>query len=872
MKHIQAVLIFAGLGMSLLGSCSGDDNPWGGISGDEGAIRLSVSTDGSVLRSTRADDTKASIVPSAEELTIRMSRTDGTSAKSWPNINLFNKEESFHIGEYLLEAVYGDRETEGFENPYYYASQIIGVTSGDEKNVSLTASLANCMVSVRYTDEFNAIYPQHSAAVKSSGHSYVVFSGDETRPAYMCPSQMSLTLTLTNSAGKQVTIQPAGFTAQARRHYIVTIGVINADQGNIALDVQFEENVVAETVNVPLGNALFEAPAPRIAAKDFTPDQAFESFENLVPAGDPTFEIYAFGGLNKVKLSLASSSTYNSPFGNEIQLVKPSELDRSRIEASGLEVSGLFRNPDKMGLVKLKGLIEKLPVGTHRLTLEAEDAMTRVSEPVTFVVIVSPVSITIRPVASIPYMTPLVELYVSTNCPDIRNKSTFKITSENLDAEIIGVETLSSAPYENIPDALNYHYKFTLRAPRNLEHNDTPVYLFYGSKADAKATSTVQLTFPKFSVEVDAFAYKVIFRIQPENMDDLALIEDNIVIVRDGKAIDTGRVSLIADQTGEIEVVGLTPSTKYSNVEFALSFSSNPRTPIDEFTTEATTDLDNGDFSSVHNTLDYSNIQIGGQYAVNALGINRDYTLMTSIVRDEANGWASLNQLTCYSGSTNKNTWFMVPSTYVEEGKAVIRSVGYSHNGTTPAKSGGNFSTVYYCNNSPSDSELTKSSGEMFLGTYSYDGTPSRTEGITWGSRPSAVTFEYKYTSYNNEMGEAIVKVYDSNGNVISEGSLELGGSANMTQRRVNLLDYRFGRKAARISIVFRSTSSRTKTPAVKIPTGTELNENQSLGNHTKGANDYAAFAMGSQLVIDNVKLEYTDSSAKSVKTKKHRR
>ncbi len=860
MKQIHAVLFLAGLGMSLLCSCSGDDNPWGGVSGDEGAIRLSVSTDGSVLSSTRADDTHATIVPGADELKIRMTRTDGSSSKSWTNLKLFNQEESFQIGEYLLEAIYGDRETEGFDNPYYYASQTINVTSGDEKSVSLTATLANCMVSIRYTDEFTSIYPQHSAAVRSSGHNYVVFSGDETRPAYMYPSQMSLSLTLTNSAGKQVTIQPAGFTAQARRHYIVTIGVKNGDQGNVALDVQFEEDVVAETVNVPLGNALFEAPAPRIAAKDFTPDEALNSFESLLPAGDPAFEIYAFGGLNKVRLSLASSSTYNSPFGNEVQLVRPSDLDRSKIEASGLEVSGLFRNPDKMGLVKLKGLVEKLPIGTHRLTLEVEDAMTRISEPMTFVVTVAPVSITIRPVEAIAYMTPLLDLYVSTNCPDIRNKSTFKITSDNLDAEIIGVETLSSAPYENIPSDQNYHYKFTLRAPRNLAHNDTPVKLFYGSKADARAVATVQLSFPKFTVETDAFAWKVIFRIVPENMDELPLIEENLVIIRDGRQVDASRVNLIADQTGEVEVVGLSAATTYSNVEFALSFASNPRTPIPAFTTENVEQIPNGDFSKVHQTLNFSNIQIGGQYRVSPA----DYTLKSSIERDEADGWASLNQLTCYSGSSNKNTWFMVPSTFVENGVAIIRSVGYSHAGNTPARSGGAFNTTYYCTNSPSDSELSKSTGEMFLGTYTFNGTASRTEGISFSSRPSAVSFDCKYTSNNNEMGEVTVKVFDSAGNIVSEGSLEIGVSANMVKRKVNLLDYRFGRKAARIAIGFRSTSSRTRTPAVKIPTGSELNEGQGLGNHTKGANDYKAFAKGSELEIDNVVLEYEEASTKS--------
>ncbi len=295
MKHYALNAAFLVASACILGGCAGDDNPWQS-STDGGSLRLSLSADGNIAASTRADDTKATIIPAAADFGVSLSRTDGSFNKKWNLLEEFNKEELFPIGEYKIEAFYGDRDVEGFENPWFYASDNVAVTAGDQKNVSLTATLANSMVSIRYTDEFKSNFTSYSAAIRSTGHDYVVFAQNEDRPAYMAPTQIELNLTLTNAAGKKVTLQPAGFRAEARRHYIVKIGVNGASStGNLTLDVQFEEDVVSETVEVPLGDELFEAPAPSVVAKDFTDGETLSAFESFTPVGNPRYEVYAFG-------------------------------------------------------------------------------------------------------------------------------------------------------------------------------------------------------------------------------------------------------------------------------------------------------------------------------------------------------------------------------------------------------------------------------------------------------------------------------------------------------------------------------------------------------------------------------------------------
>lgn len=858
MKQIYAGLILAGLSAAFFSSCSNEDNPWTG-SDDVGALRLTLASDGSVFRSTRADDTKATIVPGPEEFNITLSRTDGSSSQKWGSLDSFNKETTFPIGEYKLEAAFGDRETEGFTNPYYYVSQTVNVTAGDEKEVNLKATLANCMVSVRYTDEFTSIYPQYSAAVRSTGHDYVVFAGNENRPAYMCPSQMSLSLTMTNSAGKQVTIQPAGFTAQARRHYIITIGVTGTqDQGNLMLDVQFDEEVVAETVNVSLGDELFNAPEPTIKARDFNPDELLSTFENLPTTGDPRCEVYAFGGIKEVSLSISGSS-YNSPFGKEVQFVNADGLTQSNVEASGLEVFGLFRNPDKMGIVKFKNFLEKLPDGKYTLTLRAKDVMTRESEPLNFNVEITPIRVVITPAAKTEYMSNIVEIYVSTNCPDIKSKSTFTLTQDDLDATIKNVETLTAAPSDALPGYLTYHYKYTLEAPRNLERMGTPVRLYFGSKADAFANASVDIEFPKFTVETDPLARILKLRIVPEDPAKIKIIRDKLVLMNNGTKIQSSRITKLKED-GYLELSGLSASTSYSGLTYTLSEPSNGTLgTIAPFTTESEAQIPNGDFDQMTQTLNFTNIQVGGKF-----NVTRDYTIYSSIVRNEPNGWASLNGLTCYEGSTNKNTWYMVPSTFIDNGKVIIRSVGYNHSGKTISTTGGRLNTKYYCENTPADGDLSKVSGELFLGSYSYDGTDHRQNGINFTSRPLFVTFDCKYTPVNNEVGEATIIVYDSAGEVIADGSLEITTSAESIKRTIYLHNdhYPFGKKAAKILMSFKSTSSKKSVPSIVIPTGSDLSEgsfNLFTGTtFTISANSYHAFAKGSELEIDNVKLGYT--------------
>lgn len=214
----------------------------------------------------------------------------------------------------------------------------------------------------------------------------------------------------------------------------------------------------------------------------------------------------------------------------------------------------------------------------------------------------------------------------------------------------------------------------------------------------------------------------------------------------------------------------------------------------------------------------------------------------------------------------------MVPSSFVDNGRYIVRSVGYNNNGATPDRSGGAFNTKYYCENAPSNESLNKCAGELFLGSYSFDGTTeSRIDGIEFSSRPSSLSFDYSYTAYNSEQAEVSVALFDKNNNKLVDAvEYMTNANAGTITKTISLGNYKFGEKAVKLAICFKSTRSDV-VPAIYIPTGSELSEGQSLGNKTISANSYKAFAKGSELIIDNVKLNYDAPTAANPAAKRRR-
>ena len=865
-KNSRSLALLALAAGMTLASCS-DDSPWNGSS-DEGGIDLTLNTDGRVMRQTRADDGVSPVIPTANSFAINLAKSDGSYSKDWSSLEGFNREKSFPIGDYTLSATYGDMDKEGFDNPYYAGKAEVHVAPGAETAVNVTATLGNAMTSIRYTDEFKQNFPAYSAAVQTEGHDWVIFAQNETRPAYIAPGEVAINLTLTNDEGQRVTIQPAGFTATARHHYVVTIGVAPGNEkGELALDIQFDEDVVAETVSVSLGDDLFNAPAPSVKANGFTVGTPVEAFESAEPTVTPKFDIFAFGGLKEVWLNIVSDS-YNPSFGNKINLMAATPLEQQQIANDGIDAAGFFKNPDKMGVINIKGLLEKLPVGSHEIEVYAVDVQTRKSESIIFNTTIKPVEMELSAPAAAEFLANEISVDINTNCPDIKNNVSFKAPNANnqmVDVKVKSITEVSSPSAVKTRADLGHTFRYVLDVtPMATAAIDVEAYL--GSK---KRTVQVVMNAPEYEVAADAFAKKVVLKIDAANDKIASYVHSNAVFYNGTAPIPTANIKY--DQaSGLTTIYGLTSATTYENINIKVA-EFNKTVPA--FTTEAETDVTNGSFASVIETIHIEGILTGGDFTGTIFGSPK-YHHTTNIVRSEPTGWASVNALTCDTRSTTQNTWFMVPSTFAENEEVVIRSVGYNHAGSNPGVT--KVTARYYNDKSIADTDLNKAAGELFLGSYPFDNSSSRVDGISWTTRPSQISFDYKYTSVNNERGLAYIRIIDAAGKVISEQEVTLTATSSFVTKTVNLENYPFGVKAAKIQLGFKSSTAAT--PAINIPSGSALSNGGGLHTYNlcsgwgaygaKSANDYKAFATGSELTVDNVKLGY-DTPGITVKARR---
>jgi hypothetical protein len=859
MKNYQKGLLLLALvpGLGLTG-CS-DESPWSG-SDDMGGIVLNLESDGRLMRhGTRADDTQCPIVPDANAFGIKLTKSDNTYSKTWSSLEGFNKESEFPIGDYTIEASYGDVTEQGFERPCFKGTNTLHVSPGTTTPVNVTATLANAMVTIKYTDAFLANYSTYSAAIETPSHSEpVLFPQGETRSAFIDPTgegYTELVLTLTNDQGQTVNLRPAKFVAQPRRNYVITVNVTgNVSKGDAVLEIGFEEEVTKETITISLGDELFTSPAPEVRPTGFTVGTPVELMEYDELAVSPQFDLYAFGGFSEVNLKVTNTNgTYVPAFGSNVNLVNADATTQAQLADAGVKVSGLFRNPDKMAVVNVKNFLGNLPAGEYSVKVEVVDALGRLStetveNPVELTATVTKTEYSIISAGNIDYLANEAQVVVNTNSQQLKNRIKFRVN--NAEATVKSVTEVGAAPAPKRTRTraeLPYTYTYTLDVPQAT----TASVAVESSYGKLKATANVTVNGPAYEVVSDAFARFAVFGIETDNAEMKEYLTKNLTVYNGNAAVTPGNITRDV-QNGFITVKGLSAGKAYEG--YSLKLNDVFEKPVPSFTTEAETDVPNGNFSENGDHIYFNNINTGG-----AFGTLITYQWTTTIDRYAPAGWATLNAKTAYSGSNPMNTWFVEPSTYLDNGVCVVRTVGYHHNGTLPAKDTGNGGFKTYCGNAPGN--LNISEGVLFLGSYNFDGTEHRENGMAFSSRPMSMTFDYKYSPLNGHQAQADLIVLDTNNDVIASQTAYLSACPDMQTRTIKIASYPFGKKASKLYVRFRSMRDDTE-PALNIPSGSALSISGYNGaTNNIPANEYKAFAVGSVLTLDNVKLGYADAA-----------
>ncbi len=852
------------LGLALVGlaSCA-NEAPWGNGSRGKGAINLKLTADADVedaLPSVRAGAPEL-VAPDAADFSIEMRNLDTDQVQTWRTLEEFNSVEGFDVGTYTLTAYYGNINDCGFYKPYFMGKADVNVLEGRESSVDVTAQLANVMLSVDYTDAFRNYFRDFSVTAHTDGHANVVFGRSETRAGFIAPGDVTLQMTLTNPSGKTITITPAQFPAVARHHYHVTFDV-NADpMGSATLEIVFDDSLTSQNVTFNLSDELYNAEAPIVHAEGFTSGQMVEALSGNPAPSQLKFETICKAGIQNAVLKIAQvdgSTPYTPPFETELDLVQADESTQYQLGENGIKVAGIFKNPTEMAIVDLTDLPRYLPEGTFEITFTVTDALGRNNDgPVTLNLSTLPIKLEVTggsavyeyPGAAVT-TTPTVDATVMVTynglnpaeCISFKNKCRTGIFK---DCDIIEVkESTRTRSFDEKT------YIFNIKVC-DVETSPLPMELWFNGVK--RSDFTIEIIEPEYRLIADPFATYARFKVETANAEDIPTIVNGLTLYKKGIAIDKNQVETDPEK-GLLTIDGLTPNTEYF-IGHSLTTRLNgiPESQTFKILTETDAQIPNNDFTQKERTIDWNPITAGGQYKYGATNMWNH----SSIEIDTPKSWATLNPLTCYRNATVQNTWFCVPSTLMKDNDndndVVIRTVAYDHNGILPSVDDHGLSVrAKYSRNKPA-SFANKASGELFLGSYSYNGSPSRTDGVTFTSRPTSINFSYNYEPIEGEVGAMYIGVVGEDGSILSESRVDI--KSNNTEMTVTLPSYPFGKKAATLRLSFKSSKNVIDVPVPKDIQ--DVTNTTGLGGQTIPANQYKSLCVGSKLTLHKVELNY---------------
>lgn len=787
---------------ALLSSCGEEAKPSNGAGG---SIYPAVDVDTKVVSSqaSRSAESRAGEELTSADLAITLTSKDGSFAKTWPSVADFPVDDTFKIGDYTMEASYGNSAAEGFECPAYYGSTSFTVNENKTTNVSLTATLAQAMVSVEYTDAFRSYMTDWNAELNTSGSdNYIFYAKNETRPAYLRPGNVGLDVTFTKPNGVSATVKVLNFDARARYHYHVSVDLNNGNGGgDLSLEITFDDTLTQENVIIEIGDEIINAPAPEVTAKGFTPGTAVNVVDGVEINGELGVDIMARGGLASVKLTTDCQSLISQGWPAEVELVNTADNIKSRLSALGLNAIGLWKNPDVFASVDFASVPAYLSndqTDPFSFTLTVTDRFNKSSEPITLNLAPSSLVLNIAQASDYFRAGEPIELTVDFNGTDIENRVKFRYQNDR--GTMSDLRMISAVPVSRSTE----QYKVTVEAP-NVDYNLNIVAVC------GKVTSpqiSVGLLPSVAGSDNDVFAKHATFGLKGSMPEGAKFL-----ISSDGG--NTYTETTATKSGNKYNFTGLEPGKTYSLLVEVEGERSEPFT----FTTEAATQLANANMEEWTSTKHKSNCEeffVGGDI------------------------WGTLNPLTISQYGSSVNAAYCATSgtrstSGVSGNAALIETVGWG-SGNTAA---GSASSIKHVDR-----------GELFLGKYgaTIQDNVLPEYGIAFTSRPSALAFMYKFEAVKNRNGYAEITVLDNDGKTIATKNVEITAQSSYTRMELPLTYSANAPKAAKLIVIFRSTN-----------VGKPLGDGSALGKSDVNTVSFSSsrYHNGSKLYVDDIELIY---------------
>lgn len=806
----------AASGLIAMSGCSDTFDP---SSDSEGRILLNLDLNREVAAPKQSAKSRAGQAKeiTATDLKLTLKADDGSMERSWASLTDFDNSEDFPVGMYTMEASYGSETEEGFDKPYYFGSTALRIRENETTPANITARLGNAMVTVVYTEAVGNYFSACKGEVVSVSGTQHDYTLDETRALYVQPGHVEINASFTKQNGVSGKVNVASFDAEPRNHYIVTVDANGGEVGNGVLVITFNSELATEEVEIDLSDDILTAPAPQISASGFTGGEPLTVVEGAVPAGALRMTVTAQGGVNTAVLTVRSASLREQGWPETVDFSSADAATLGRLRGLGLEFFGLEGVKSKMAVVDFTKVLQHIAYvegddNTSEFTLVAKDAYSKVSEPLTLSVAVEKLSLSIENVQPLAADETALVFDMAYNGTD--PAANVKFQTKNTrgtwdDAVATSVEPLSRA---------GELYRVTLAVPAD---GGDVVFRAVSGNVVTEEQSVIRSGAGVAMSDGDVFAKHALLSVQGAHGADLAA-SARVMLSTNGT--DFSEYTDTAVSGSGITLNNLTPATKY----YVKLDVNNGVSKTLEFTTEVAAQLPNAgmeEWFRVEGQTQYWWIDYPGS------DVNAEWGTMNLHTTSE--GGSNDNNL---SGNRDGMAYCAISgTTYTDDGNngkaALIRTVGWGR---------GNAAGVW----STKVNHVT--AGELFLGRPSNEAQQSY--GRPFDSRPSSLSFYYKYTPKNNaDYALAKLEIMDAGGNIISAGEYRLEKADVYTPVTVDL-KYKSGSpKANSISILFRSSDN---------PTCLEANKDNLSGYGSTSVSKSHTF-VGSQLYIDDIALNY---------------
>lgn len=809
--------------LTLLSACSDTFDP-SSTSDRQGTLLLSVDLDKEVYApkamSKAATDADAI---QATDLKLRLTSSNGQQW-TWNSIDEMQPAQ-YNVGDYTFEAYYGDAAEEGFGKPYYYGSSSITLLENRSTPVSVTATLANSMVTVACSDEAKAFFSSLAISVTSSTGATHTYPLDETAPLYIAPGATTVSVDVELQDGTKAKLNPVTFDAKPRNSYAVVFTVNGGETGKAQLNVTFNSHLDEETVEIDLSKEILTAPAPTIETKGFTSGDRFDFIESTLPTQKYQAIISANGNVGTAVLTTSSASLLAQGWPAVVNFATADAATLAKLSELGLKYNGLTGKLSRMAVVDFTDVISHIAYveGADNVTtfnLVAKDAATKESNPVAISFGIERIELTLTSYEFSPADNRLTidATYNGGDLAEAVNKGdvSFLLINERGTYDVVAPISITAASRAAAA--------YTIVLPTREEGDVTFKVKYNGSTETAPVTLERRDLDAQVNVSAnDVFATRATLTLTGNGADPS---KARVFVSTDGKTYSEVSAT---NNSGRLALSGLKAATAYSVRVRINGLTSQPAT----FTTESAIQIPNGN-------LDAATTTDGSQ------------SHWSNIVFDT---WGTNNAMTTSQGGNF--AYVRISGTIATDdahsGKAaLIRSVGWG-SGNTAVGSGGGSGITKYRDAGLLHLGATRTARPAGYGEDDHGGSgPVTTDdldrGIAFASRPSQVSFWYKYSPKNSsDQGLAEAIVYDASGNAIASGTIRLGSQSAYTQQTIDL-NYNAGAaKAAKIYVRFQSTYSMdflAKSDANFKGPGFGGN----LGNGT---------FMGSELYIDDIVLNY---------------